>query len=487
MRRIAIINQKGGVGKTTTAVNLGAALARLGQRVLVVDMDPQANASQNLGAELEPGESSTYSLLTQGGRVADTLRGTSTPGLSVLPAHLDLSGAELELASAIGRETILKDALDDWEREERERTGRAPADVVLIDNPPSLGLLSVNGLTASGEVLIAVQTEFFALQGLSKLVEIVQLLRRRMKPDLEITGVLACMYDNRLRLAREVLAELRSHFPEQLFRRPIAQNVKLAETPSFSRTIFEYAPDSKGAEDYLAVAREFLEREGVEAEDEARSVEAPPGGRPGGPHLDWEAALSHVTPPAAGSAPTEPLRPAPQSSAIAADGAAESSPEDPAASPQPAPAPAAADEVPTPTPEPVEDAPVPDPEGSERGEAPPEDPTPQDPESEDPAPGGPESAASSPRTASEPAGADPAGDAGRCRRGRAPDRRCAGGARGSAPHRRWPAARCSRRALPCARRSSPRATATPRGARAHARRTGGAPSPCASTSRPSPR
>ncbi|MGD2017987.1 MAG: hypothetical protein PVJ89_07730, partial [Planctomycetota bacterium] len=270
--------------------------------------------------------------------------------------------------------------------------------------------------TASGEVLIAVQTEFFALQGLSKLVEIVQLLRRRMKPDLEITGVLACMYDNRLRLAREVLAELRSHFPEQLFRRPIAQNVKLAETPSFSRTIFEYAPDSKGAEDYLAVAREFLEREGVEAEDEARSVEAPPGGRPGGPHLDWEAALSHVTPPAAGSAPTEPLRPAPQSSAIAADGAAESSPEDPAASPQPAPAPAAADEVPTPTPEPVEDAPVPDPEGSERGEAPPEDPTPQDPEpqapeSEDPAPGGPESAASSPRTASEPAGADPAGDA----------------------------------------------------------------------------
>ena len=411
MRRIAIINQKGGVGKTTTAVNLGAALARLGQRVLVVDMDPQANASQNLGAELEPGESSTYSLLTQGGRVADTLRGTSTPGLSVLPAHLDLSGAELELASAIGRETILKDALDDWEREERERTGRAPADVVLIDNPPSLGLLSVNGLTASGEVLIAVQTEFFALQGLSKLVEIVQLLRRRMKPDLEITGVLACMYDNRLRLAREVLAELRSHFPEQLFRRPIAQNVKLAETPSFSRTIFEYAPDSKGAEDYLAVAREFLEREGVEAEDEARSVEAPPGGRPGGPHLDWKAALSHVTPPAAGSAPTEPLRSAPQRSASAANGAAESSPEHPAAS----------DEVPIPTPEPVEDAPVPHPEGSERGEAPPEGPTPQDPESlypeplypesEDPAPGGPEPAASSPRTASEPAGADPAGDA----------------------------------------------------------------------------
>ncbi|MEM6572144.1 MAG: AAA family ATPase [Planctomycetota bacterium] len=274
MRRIAIINQKGGVGKTTTAVNLGAALARLGRRVVVIDMDPQANASLNLAAELATGEPSTYSILTQGARVADTLRGTSTPGLSVLPAHLDLSGAELELASAIGRETILKDALDEWEREEFDRRGRAPADVVLIDNPPSLGLLSVNGLAASTEVLIAVQTEFFALQGLSKLVEIVQLLRRRMNPELEITGVLACLYDSRLRLAREVLAELRTHFPEQLFSRPIAQNVKLAETPSFSRTIFEYAPESKGADDYLTVAREFLEREGVDVNGDPRSLES---------------------------------------------------------------------------------------------------------------------------------------------------------------------------------------------------------------------
>ena len=274
MRRIAIINQKGGVGKTTTAVNLGAALARLGRRVLVIDMDPQANASMNLGAELHPGEPSTYSLLTQNGRVEDTIRGTSTPGLSILPAHLDLSGAELELASAIGRETILKDALDEWERDEIASTGRAPADIILMDNPPSLGLLSVNGLAASKEVLIAVQTEFFALQGLSKLVEVVQLLRRRLNPDLEITAVLACMYDSRLRLGREVLAELRSYFPEQIFKRPISQNVKLAETPSFGRTIFEYAPDSKGADDYLTVAKEFLAREGAdETTAEARSLE----------------------------------------------------------------------------------------------------------------------------------------------------------------------------------------------------------------------
>ncbi|MFT7167046.1 MAG: chromosome partitioning protein [Paracoccaceae bacterium] len=294
MRRIAIINQKGGVGKTTTAVNLGAALARLGRRVLVIDMDPQANASINLGAELHPGEPSTYSILTQGGRVADTIRGTSAPGLSLLPAHLDLSGAELELASAIGRETILKDALDDWENEETARTGRAPADVILMDNPPSLGLLSVNGLAASKEVLIAVQTEFFALQGLSKLVQVVQLLRRRLNPELEITAVLACLYDSRLRLAREVLAELRAHFPEQVFKRPISQNVKLAETPSFGRTIFEYAPESRGAEDYLAVAREFLAREEANRESsEVRSLEF----KAAVTLLDEPPKLSHKEPP----------------------------------------------------------------------------------------------------------------------------------------------------------------------------------------------
>ena len=314
MRRIAIINQKGGVGKTTTAVNLGAALARLGQRVVVIDMDPQANASMNLGAELAPEEPSTYSLLTQGGRVADTLRGTSTPGLSILPSHLDLSGAELELASAIGRETILKDAIDEWIQEEVARTGREPADVILIDNPPSLGLLSVNGLAASQEVLIAVQTEFFALQGLSKLVEIVQLLRRRLNPDLEITGVLACLYDSRLRLGREVLAELRTHFPGVLYKRPIAQNVKLAETPSFARTIFEYAPESKGAEDYMAVAREFLERQGVEEHASGRSIEPP---------------VRATAEPAPVAQPEPPTPETPQESPRAVD--AEAGAEDPAA------------------------------------------------------------------------------------------------------------------------------------------------------------
>ena len=274
MRRIAIINQKGGVGKTTTAVNLGAALARLGRRVLVIDMDPQANASTNLAVDLHPGEPSTYSVLLGKDRVADALHTTATENLWVLPAHLDLSGAELELASAIGRETILKDALDDWVRERTAEDGEAPVDYVLLDNPPSLGLLSVNGLTAADEVLIAVQTEFFALQGLSKLVEVVQLLQRRMNPALEITGVLACLYDSRLRLAREVLAELRTHFPTQCLRQTIRQNVKLAECPSFAQTIFEYAPDSKGALDHLAAAAEVIEQETPNHDIRERSPES---------------------------------------------------------------------------------------------------------------------------------------------------------------------------------------------------------------------
>jgi len=275
MRRIAIINQKGGVGKTTTAVNLGAALARLGRRVLVVDMDPQANASTNLGVDLAPGEPSSYSVLVGATMVADAVRATATPNLWLLPAHLDLSGAELELASAIGRETILRDALEDWTQACIASAGEEPVDYVLVDNPPSLGLLSVNGLAAANEVLIAVQTEFFALQGLSKLVEVVQLLRRKLNPALEVTGVLACLYDSRLRLAREVLAELRAHFPEQSFKQTIGKNVKLAECPSFGQTIFEYAPDSPGAKDHLRVAAEVIAREARDPELARKALPTP--------------------------------------------------------------------------------------------------------------------------------------------------------------------------------------------------------------------
>ncbi|TDJ77107.1 MAG: ParA family protein [Planctomycetota bacterium] len=266
MRRIAVINQKGGVGKTTTCANLGAALARAGRRVALIDLDPQADLSMHVGVEADAGECSTYAVLLGDLPLADALRETSTPGLSIVPSHIDLSGAELELASAIGRETILRDAVQRWEADGRATTGSAPADYVLFDCPPSLGLLSINALAAAREVLITLQTEFFALQGMSKLVEIVALLRRRMNPELAITGILPCLYDSRLKLAREVLGEIRTYFPEQVFRTAIRTNVKLAEAPSYGQTIFEYAPTSRGARDHDLLAAEVMQREAEDPE-----------------------------------------------------------------------------------------------------------------------------------------------------------------------------------------------------------------------------
>jgi chromosome partitioning protein len=261
MRRIAIINQKGGVGKTTTAANLAAALARAGQRVLVIDMDPQANLSLYLGAEPATGEPSSYSILCGGHSIQEALVATSTAGLTLVPAHIDLSGADLELAAQIGRETILRDALDEFDAQQ-EAAGE-PYDFVLLDCPPSLGLLSINALTAAQEVMLVVQTEFFALQGLSKLVEIVQLIQKRMNPALEITTIVPCLYDSRLKLAREVLAELRRYFPGKVSE-PVRTNVRLAESPSYALTIFDYAPESNGATDYAALGLHVL---GVTADD----------------------------------------------------------------------------------------------------------------------------------------------------------------------------------------------------------------------------
>ena len=261
MRRIALINQKGGVGKTTSAVNLGAALARAGRRVALIDLDPQANLSLHLDRPVRDGESSIYTVLTGGSTLAQALRSTSTPNLALVPSSIDLSGAELELANAYGRELLLREALERWEADARAQNGAAPADYVLIDCPPSLGLLAVNGLVAAREVLIAVQTEFFALQGMSRLMDVLQVLRRRLNPALETCGILPCLYDNRLKLAREVLAEVRKYFPGKVFKHPIAKHVKLAEAPSYGRTIFEYAPDSPGAEDYTAAAAELVAQE----------------------------------------------------------------------------------------------------------------------------------------------------------------------------------------------------------------------------------
>ena len=261
MRRIAIINQKGGVGKTTTSANLGAALAEQGRRVVVVDMDPQANASLHLGIEAGPNDTSVYSVLVGEKGFGECLRTTSAPGLSVLPSNIELSGAELELASAIGRDSLIRDAIDDWCAKHRAAHGEDPADYVIFDCPPSLGLLSINALAAAGEVLITVQTQFLALMGMSKLVEVVQLIRKRLNPELTITGIVPCLYDSRLKLNREVLGEVRKYFPGQVFKTAIRSNVKVAEAPSFGVSILDYASESNGAQDYRMLALEVIEQE----------------------------------------------------------------------------------------------------------------------------------------------------------------------------------------------------------------------------------
>jgi len=261
MRRICVLNQKGGVGKTTTTVNLGAALARAGRRVVLVDLDPQGNLSTHLSLEVGSGEPSSYTVLTGEHSLAQTLRKTSIRGLSVVPTGIDLSGAEMELAGAESREFVMKRALDEFETESFARAGAPPAEYVIFDCPPSLGLLSLNALVASREVFVALQTEFLALQGMTRLLEVVRLVQQELNPAIKVTGIVPCLYDSRLRLAREVLTELRSFFPGHVFRRAIGATVKLAEAPSFGQSIFEYAPDCSGARDYTELAEEVIAQE----------------------------------------------------------------------------------------------------------------------------------------------------------------------------------------------------------------------------------
>jgi chromosome partitioning protein len=256
MRSIAFMNQKGGVGKTTCTVNLAAALAEMERRVLLVDIDPQANATIHLGIDVHSLERSSYHVLTGGCPLAAAVIADQRPRVSVLPANIDLSGAEVELVNAVGRETILRDALGVYLASEN-------FDFILIDCPPSLGLLSLNALTAAREVIIPLQTEFFALQGMAKLLEVIQLIQRRLNHPLEIAGVLPTLFDGRTNLGHEVVSEIRRFFPEKVFRTAIRNTVKLAEAPSHGKTIFEYANDSMGAADFRDLARELLAQGGA--------------------------------------------------------------------------------------------------------------------------------------------------------------------------------------------------------------------------------
>lgn len=244
---IAMVNQKGGVGKTTTAINVAAQLAADGS-VLLVDLDPQGNATSGLGVQKEQGKT-TYDVLCKGARLATAAQQTHIKGLSVLPANAGLAGAEVELVSREQREFALRQVLED-----------AGYDYIIIDCPPSLGLLTINALTAATSVLIPVQTEYYALEGLSQLLNTIQAVRASTNPHLELLGVVLTMFDKRNSLSEQVEDEVANYFGDKLFEAVIPRNVRLAEAPSYGRTIYEHDRWSKGARAYKALAREVRDR-----------------------------------------------------------------------------------------------------------------------------------------------------------------------------------------------------------------------------------
>jgi len=281
MRRIAIINQKGGVGKTTTAVNLAAALARAGQRVCVLDLDPQAHATTHLGCASDGKAPSMYDILIESKPLAEVRRKIDE-GLWIVGSDINLAAAEVELAGVVGREVILRDLLVQEE---------GAFDFVLMDCPPSLGVLTLNALSAANEVFVPLQPHFLALHGLGKLFETTALVSKRINPAVRITGIVLCLYDAGTRLAQEVIGDLEDYLEKgrgtnmpwakaRIFATRIRRNIKLAECPGFGQSIFQYAPKCPGAEDYGALAREVLEtpallaaRVAVDGQGQVRVVE----------------------------------------------------------------------------------------------------------------------------------------------------------------------------------------------------------------------
>ena len=279
MRSIAVMNQKGGVGKTTTSVNLAAALARRGKRVLLIDMDPQAHATLHLGVEISADTRSIYDVMTDDDTL-EAVKRKAAENLWIVPSHLDLAGAEVELAGAVGRDFILRDKLP---------ADPQMYDYLIIDCPPSLGVLTINALTAVREIIIPLQPHFLALHGLSKLLQTVKLVSQRLNRELRLTGIVFCLYDSATTLAREISRDVRTFFEDEkdrdpslpwadaaLYRTKIRRNIRLAEAPSFGQSIFDYDPKSNGADDYADLAAEV---DGCKREFASRNKAKPSAAR----------------------------------------------------------------------------------------------------------------------------------------------------------------------------------------------------------------
>ncbi len=259
LRVLSVSNQKGGVGKTTTAINLGTALAAVGERVLIIDMDPQGNASTGLGLTRGRRRTTAYDVIVNGAPLEDAAMATDLPQLSLVPADPDLSGVELELAQAPRRSFRLRDAIQAL----RDLPGGSPYSYILIDCPPSLNLLTVNAMAAADAVLVPMQCEFFALEGLTQLMRTVDLVRGSLNPKLEIQGVVLTMYDRRNSLSDQVAADVRAHFGDKVYDTMIPRNVRVSEAPSFGKPVLLYDLKCAGSQAYLKLAREVVGQERV--------------------------------------------------------------------------------------------------------------------------------------------------------------------------------------------------------------------------------